>query len=403
MILGSSKTTFLAIALVFAVIMMGTTLPTPLYPLYQQKLGFSQLMITVIFATYAVGVIVALLSVGTWSDQLGRRPLLGVGLALSAASAVLFLVGGSVGPLLLGRLLSGLSAGIFTGTATVTVVELAPRAWLSKATFVATAANMGGLGLGPLVAGGLSQYLPAPLHLCFILDLVLLALGGAVVWCAPETVTQPAGQRLRVQVPRVPAEVRGVFLPAAIAGFAGFAVLGLFTAVAPAVMGNILEITNRATAGAVVFVVFIASTAGQGGQQRLPETWRLPVGCLLLVVGVALIGAAIGLASLTALLAGAVIAGLGQGVTLRAGLGAVAAASPSHRRGEVLSTFFVVLYLALSVPVIGIGIAADTLGLRTAGLIFTVAVATLGLTALGSLLIQRRSKDSATESTVVSD
>lgn len=403
MTVSNSKTMFLAIALVFAVIMMGTTLPTPLYPLYQQKLGISQLMITVIFATYAVGVIVALLSVGSWSDQLGRRPLLGAGLALSAASAVLFLIGGGVGPLLLGRLLSGLSAGIFTGTATVAVVELAPPAWSNKATFVATAANMGGLGLGPLVAGLLSQYLPAPLHLCFVLDLLLLVLGGVAVWRAPETVTPPAERRLRVQVPRVPAEVRAVFLPAATAGFAGFAVLGLFTAVAPAVMGNILEITNRAAAGGVVFVVFIASTAGQGGQERLPETWRLPMGCLLLVVGVALIGTAIGLASLTALLAGAVMAGLGQGVTLRAGLGAVAAASPPHRRGEVISTLFVVLYLAISVPVIGIGIGADALGLRTAGLIFSVAVAMLGLIALGSLLIQRRGKGLAAEATVVSD
>lgn len=395
MILGHSKPTFLSIALVFAVTMMGTTLPTPLYPLYQEQLGFSQLMITVIFATYAVGVIVALLSVGSWSDQLGRRPLLGAGVALSAASAIVFLIGGGVGPLLLGRLLSGLSAGIFTGTATVALVELAPPAWSNKATFVATAANMGGLGLGPLLAGLLSQYFPAPLHLVFVLDLVLVGLGSVAVWHAPETVKQPAERRLRVQVPRVPAEVRSVFLPAAIAGFAGFAVLGLFTAVASAVMGTILGITNSAAAGAVVFVVFVASTVGQGGQERLPEPWRLPMGCVSLVVGVALIGTAIALASLAALLVGAVMAGVGQGITLRAGLGAVAAASPAHRRGEVLSSFFVVLYLALSVPVIGIGVAADTVGLRTAGLVFSVAVAMLALIALGSLLVQRRSKNVA--------
>ncbi|WP_111748677.1 MFS transporter [Salinisphaera orenii] len=395
-----SRTTFLAIALVFAVTMMGTTLPTPLYPLYQQQLGFSQLMITVIFAIYAVGVIVALLSVGSWSDQLGRRPLLGAGLALSAASAVVFLAGGALGPLLLGRLLSGLSAGIFTGTATVAVVELAPSAWANKATFVATAANMGGLGLGPLFAGLVSQYLPWPLHLSFALDLVLVVLAGIAVWRAPETVAKPAQRRLRPQALRVPAEVRGVFLPAAIAGFAGFAVLGLFTAVAPAFMGEILHITNRAAAGAVVFVFLIASTAGQSGQARFSETWRLPIGCILLVVGVALIGTAVVLASLTALLAGAVIAGAGQGVTLRAGLGTVAAASPTHRRGEIVSTFFVVLYVAISIPVIGIGVAAETLGLRAAGLVFTLAVALLALIALASLLIQRRGTAPATAANV---
>ena len=79
---------FVAIAATFAVTMMGTTLPTPLYPIYQAEMGFSQLMITVIFAVYAVGVIAALIVTGAWSDQIGRRPMLALGLALSAMSAV---------------------------------------------------------------------------------------------------------------------------------------------------------------------------------------------------------------------------------------------------------------------------------------------------------------------------
>src|SRR5947209_17020964 len=112
---------FALTAYAFAVTMLGTTLPTPLYTLYRERFGFSELMITVIFATYAAGVIAALLMVGRLSDEIGRRPVLLPGLALSALSAVCFLLANSLVPLLAGRVLSGLSAGIFTGTATATL------------------------------------------------------------------------------------------------------------------------------------------------------------------------------------------------------------------------------------------------------------------------------------------
>ncbi|MES1928456.1 major facilitator superfamily transporter [Salinisphaera dokdonensis CL-ES53] len=385
-----SAALFFAVALTFVVTMMGTTLPTPLYPIYQEQLGFSQLVITVIFAAYAVGVIGALIVTGSWSDQIGRRPMLAAGLLFSAASACAFLWGGGLAPLLIGRVLSGISAGIFTGTATVAVVELAPAAWAGSATLIATAANMGGLGLGPLFAGVLSQYLPAPLTLCFIVDLALIALAGMAVVLAPETARRPARPRLRIQSLQVPPEVRGVFVPAAIAGFAGFAVLGLFTAIAPAFMGQILNYSNHALTGAVVFLLFVASTVGQIGQARLPERWRLPVGCVGLIAGIALVALAIIASSLGLLVGGALVAGVGQGVAFRAGMGAVTAASPTERRGEVASTFFVVLYIAISIPVVGIGVVADTIGLRVAGIGFSIAVAVLAAVALASLLTRRR-------------
>src|SRR5688572_10549931 len=105
--------------------MLGTTLPTPLYPAYQQEIGFSSLVVTVVFAVYAFGVITSLLLFGSASDQVGRRPTLLVGLGLSAASAVCFLAASALGELIIGRVFSGLSAGLFTGTATATLVDLA--------------------------------------------------------------------------------------------------------------------------------------------------------------------------------------------------------------------------------------------------------------------------------------
>jgi MFS family permease len=135
-----------SVAFALAVAMLGTTLPTPLYDLYRQRFGFSELMITVIFATYAAGVIASLLLFGRLSDQIGRRRMLLPGLALAALSAVAFLIADGLALLIVGRVLSGLSAGIFTGTATATLVDLAAPERRARATLVATIANMGGLG-----------------------------------------------------------------------------------------------------------------------------------------------------------------------------------------------------------------------------------------------------------------
>ncbi|MGH8128990.1 MAG: MFS transporter, partial [Gammaproteobacteria bacterium] len=365
-----------------------------LYPLYQAQLGISELMVTIIFAVYAVGVIAALIGVGGWSDRVGRRRMLFAGIALSGASAVVFLVDGGLASLFIGRVLSGLSAGIFTGTGTVAIVELVPEGRRGRATLVATAANMGGLGLGPLLAGLLAQYAPLPLRLCFIVDLALLVVALAGVWYAPETVAIAKRPRLRPQRLQIPSQVRGVFMPAAIVGFAGFAVLGLFTAVAPAFLGGILKLSNHALTGAVVFVVFAASTVGQLSLELVPKRWALQGGCLILAAGAGLLGAGVGLASLGLLIAGGVVAGLGQGLAFRAGMAAVTAASPPERRGEVASTFFVVLYVAISIPVIGVGVAAQSLGLQKAGVWFAIFVGVLALIALLTL-VRRRSSNSA--------
>jgi MFS family permease len=110
----------------FTITMLGTTLPTPLYPIYAAEFGFGELVTTVVFAVYAAGVIAGLLLFGHWSDQIGRRPMLLAGLVLSGLSAIVFLLPGAIAWLYVGRVLSGLSAGILTGTATATIVDLAP-------------------------------------------------------------------------------------------------------------------------------------------------------------------------------------------------------------------------------------------------------------------------------------
>ncbi|MGH3574665.1 MAG: MFS transporter [Pseudonocardiaceae bacterium] len=375
----------------FAITMLGTTLPTPLYPLYEKAFGFGELVTTVVFAAYAVGVTAALLVFGYWSDQLGRRPMLQAGLALSGLSALVFLSAGALGWLFVGRVLSGLSAGIFTGTATATIVDLAPESGKKRASLIAAAVNMGGLGAGPLLAGILAQYAPLPLSLCFVVDLVLVVVAVVAVQVVSEPVRRASTLRLRPQKIDVPIDMRGVFTRAAIAGFAGFAVLGLFTAVSPAFLATVLHDTSHALTGAVVISVFLASTIGQSLSSLISEQRALIVGCVGLIAGMVAVGASLPLHSLAVLVVGAIIAGFGQGLSFRAGLGAVTGAAPSDKRGEITSSYFVMLYIGISIPVIGEGAAATAFGLISAGMVFAALVAILAAVAL-VLLVRSASR-----------
>ena len=380
----SRDTGFGLVAYAFLVTMIGTTLPTPLYPLFEQRYSLGELMVTVIFAVYAFGVIAGLLVFGNLSDEIGRKPVLLTGLAFSAISAFLFVFAGSLVAIFAGRIVSGLSAGVFTGTATAMLVDLAPGGRRRLASFVAVVVNLGGLGLGTLLSGLLADYARSPLRLPFIVDLVLLVPAVLGLLVTPETVQRQAF-RLRLQRLSVPPEVRNVFIRGATAGFGSFAVAGVFSSVAPVFLGAILGRTSHALAGAIVFILFSASIVGQLLVSRLSDRRALILGCELLAGGVGLLALALWIESLAALIASASVVGLGQGLVIGAGLAAINQRAPVERRGEIASSFFVVMYVGLSLPVIGVGLAANAWSLRGAGIAFSVAVAVLVLTVLVSL------------------
>jgi MFS family permease len=187
------------VAAAFLVTMLGATLPTPLYPIYEQELGFGGLMVTVVFATYAVGVLAALLVVGRLSDQLGRKAVLFPGLAVAAASSLVFLIPHSLPALFAGRLLSGVSAGVFTGVATAAIIDLAPVTGRARAGLLAASVNVLGLGLGPVVAGVLADHAPHPLVLPYLLHVALVAVAAVGLAAVPEPVERRPG-RVRLQI-----------------------------------------------------------------------------------------------------------------------------------------------------------------------------------------------------------
>jgi len=374
------------VAFGFVVAMMGTTLPTPLYPLYNRAFDLPPVLTPVIFATYALGVVATLLFFGYLSDEIGRRPVMLAALCLSAASAVTFLVAHGLTALLVGRVLSGLSAGIASGTATAWLVDLAGRRGKQHATLLAVAANIGGLAIGPLTAGLLAGLAPWPLRLPFVVDLALLvpALIGVLLAPEPVVIRNPR-IRLRMQSMRVPPEVSDIFPPAATVGVCAFAVAGVFSAVAPEFLGNELGDKSAVRAGLLVFLFFAMAASGQLTVNRIPKRLGLTVGCLVLILGLGLLAAALAARSAALLFVSAAVSGLGEGLPVGFGLGAINE-KVGNKRGETDSAYFVLLYCGVALPVVGVGFVALAVGMVTAGLLFCGIV---GLCVLGVLYTLR--------------
>ncbi len=368
--------------------MLGTTLPTPLYVIYQAQWHFPTSLITVIYATYAVGVLAALLAAGRSSDQVGRRPVLAAAIGLSIASAVTFILAPGVGWLFLGRLLSGLSAGLMTGTATAALTETARPGAGRRASLVSTSANMGGLGLGPLLAGLLAQYAPQPTVLPYLVQLGLVAVAGLGLVVVPEPVTERSALSLRFSGLGIPQAGRAEFIAAGFAGFAAFSLLGLFTALAPTFLVGALHDTSHAIAGAVVFLVLAVGACPQLAGSRLPSRPVMLAGLTVFLAALALIVAGLSAASMPIFLAGTVVSGVAVGAVFMGSLAVANRLAPAETRGQVISTYFVFAYVGLTLPVIAVGYGSQAFGDFRATLGCAILLAAI---ALASMAIIRRS------------
>jgi MFS family permease len=390
---------FWVAAVAFLLNMGFSAVPTPLYVLYQQRDGFSGVMVTVVYAVYAIGVIGSLFLGGHLSDWIGRRHVFVPALLANAVSAALFIVAPSLPGLIVARIISGISVGLTTATATSYLAELHTTARPSdsqrRAEAVATGSNLGGIGFGPLAAGLLAQFAPAPLVLPYAVFGIGLIVMAVLVALSPETVRRPDPRpRYRSQRVAVPAHLRSLFYAATVAGLAAFAVYGVFNSLVPSFLAGTLHERSHAIAGAVPFAAFAGGAAAQILAARMPGPMLLRRSVPIVVLGLALTAGAMWSSSLAMFVIGGVITGVGAGMVFKGSLAAVASTAPPGSRAEVLAGFFLGAYIGLSVPVIGLGVATQYVPARDAMLVFA-ALAALAIAGSVRAVIQRSSDPEA--------
>jgi len=386
---------FWAVAFAFLVVMMFATLPSPLYGLYRTRDHLSAFTITVVFAIFAAGTIITLLAERSIAARFGRRGAMLGGVATMMVAAGLLAAWKDLPGLLIGRLLTGVAIGLAAGVAIPYLIELRlradPNASPVGARNIGTAVNVGALGLGPLVAGFLAQWATQPLTLPYLLMVVLGAVALIGLVSAPETGTpaprataqsRPAGPARRVRLP----------VPAAAGTIAAFAASGLFAGLSGLILATTLHRTSHALSGAALFLVFTAGVAAQLSTNRLPASRVLALGTISMIAGLVLIVVAVRLStpSLPLFLIGGALIGAGQGAIYKGTTAIVLEATAPENRVAMTSALVIAVFVGLSFPVLGAGIALDQ-GASTPNTVlgFAILVA-LGVSVSGWALLGRR-------------
>jgi len=388
---------FWVVAVAFCVNLAFSAVPTPLYVIYRQRDHFSTLMITVVYAVYAVGVIGSLFLGGHVSDWVGRRRMLVPALAVNVASAVLFIVFPSLAGLIVARVVSGVSIGLTTGTATAYLAELHLGAGGSptgrRPQVVATASNLGGIGIGPLAAGLLAQFVPSPLIVPYLIFGGVLVVLALLIAFAPETASRPDPRPAwRPQRVAIPADARGTFYAATGAAAAAFAVYGVFNSLMPGFLAGTMHESSYAVAGAVAFSAFAAGAIAQIALGTGSTATTLKLSVPVLFAGLALLTAGMWLPSLPVFVIGGIVSGAGGGLVFRGSLVAAASTAPPESRAEVLAGFFLGAYIGLTVPVIALGVATEYLAARNVMLVFVVLVAIASAAGVRGVLRHHRDR-----------
>jgi MFS family permease len=388
----TNTATILAAACLIAVAFAGSTVITPVYPLFQRTFGFSNIVLTLIYSAYIVGNVVALLFFGQISDRSGRRRVALAALAAAGVGILSFLFATNTVWLFCGRALMGAAVGIASGTATAWLVELYGSAGRSHATIVAACANFAGIAFGPLIAGILVQYAPLPLRLPFIVYLVALSAVAVVVARGRETVrdVQPYDKRsIRPRI-GVPADVRGRFIVPAVTAFGCFAFGGFYFALMPSTLIEVLHEHNLAIGGAIVFELSAVGAAVIVLSSDVESRASMLTGLALLLPALAAFVAAQSLRSMPALIAGTAIGGVAMALGYRGSLQVVNEIAPSDHRAAMVSSYYLVCFVGNSLPVIGVGILAAA----TTPLVASEAfAATIAIFVVAAIVASRRGSE----------
>lgn len=347
------------------------TAPTPLYRLYQDAWGFSPVVLTVVFAAYAVALLVALLAVGALSDRVGRRPVILVALALLAVSTVLFWLAGSTPVLLVARLVQGTATGIGVGALGAALLDLDPQ----HGPMINSLGGPLGMGVGALGAGILVDYAPWPMQLVYVVLLAAFAVEFVLVMRMAETHPAPRRVRLRELIaglrPRiaVPPQARGALLAVTPVNVAIWSLGGFYLSLMPSLLRDATGTTAAVVGGLAVAALTMSGAAGILLLRARPAATIVTAGSITLLAGLALVLVGVHARTLWLLLAGSVAAGFGWGGTYLGVMRTLLPLAAPAERGGLMSAYFVESYLAMSVPAILAGAAV-----RPAGLVPTTDV-----------------------------
>ncbi|MCW8278088.1 MFS transporter [Pseudomonas sp. PCH199] len=375
---------FLAITLLS--FLAASTAPTPLYHLYQEQLQFSAAVLTLIFGVYALSLLVALLTVGSLSDHLGRKPVIFAAVALNILAMLMFIYADSVAWLIGARVLQGFATGMATAVLSATLLDTDRQ----QGPLINSVAPLLGMALGGMGCGLLAEFAPAPLHLTYCLLLALFAVQAMYVWRLPESVSRQSGAwaSLRPTL-HVPIQARSTLWRVLPLNVATWALGGFYASLAPSLVRAATGSTSNLIGGSTVAALTLTGALIIFTLRKRPATQALQLGASTLPTGVILILLGVHSASLPLFFLGTLVAGCGFGAGF---LGAVRSLFPlalPHERAGLMSAYYALSYLAFCLPSLLAGSLAHTFGIVATTDGYGAVLIILSLSALFAMMRQR--------------
>ncbi|MFF3677791.1 MFS transporter [Streptomyces sp. NPDC002120] len=384
---GGRAASFALNASVLATLLAASSAPTPLYPHYQDAWGLSALTITVVFSAYALALLLALLTTGSLSDHLGRRPVLAGALALGAVSMLLLATADGAGDLITARILQGAATGAATSAAGAALLDLEDPLRPGRSALTNSIAPVAGMAVGVLLSTLLA---PAGAVGVYLVPAVLFAAQAVAVSFTTETAHPHAGA-LRSLRPRlaVAPQARRALLVAGTAVVAIWALGGFYSSLGPSLVHLVAPAAPQSAGGMVFFTLTAAATLTVWTLRRTRPRIAVTGGSLAVLPAGALALGGLHGAGLPAVYGGAALAGIAFGAVSQGALRMTLTGLPEHERAATLATYYVLSYLSMSLPAIAAGAATRRYGLATATHAYAVATALLAAAALGALAAAR--------------
>ncbi|MFT8537085.1 MFS transporter [Bifidobacterium aquikefiri] len=360
----------------FAVIMASVTVTTPLWQYYEQRYGFGPTGVSAAFGAMTVGVFIALPLLGGLSDAWGRFRVMNIAIVIDLIATATLLIPGFA-PLLLARVLQGCAVALTVSSAPPAIGEALSHDGESHPALTAsisTVANLGGLGLGSLLAAIVVSTVGNPFVAPLLAFAVLLCV--TLILCARLGIRDGNRLSFHVRLPKVPDGNLRAYLGAGLCGLASFAAFSVYASLGPGILHDTFSI-HSALAGPILYCsVMACSAVGQLILMRLKLTYRRITGIALFVAGFALVFTALSGHILVVFIIGSLLLGLGSGLVLAEGSRIVTAHSHRETAAASQAGFFMMGYVGMVLPIIALAALIGAVGITAA---FAITGAALSL------------------------
>lgn len=372
-------------------LMAAASAPSPFYPQLTQRLQLAPVATTLIFAIYALPLLIALLTLGSLSDRIGRRRVLSVGAVLLTVSLLLFWAADSLPALLTARALQGLAAGLLVPALNAMMVDFEPPRRSGAAALANTAAPMAGLALGALAAAVLLDLHGIDAGTIFLVLAAAFIVLAATAWSIPDTA--PARQhRGRARRAPLPPRTRRVILSVVPAVIAGWVTNGMFLALGTGIVATQFTADTRTQEAASIVILATAGVAAAVLLHRSSPRRITLFGSVSLGLGTLFSLLTLHGHSLPGYLTSVAIVGAGFGTAFMGAMRTLLPHVDPDQRATVMAVIYTISYLAMSLPTVLAGLLVPVLTLPGAATLLGGAVVALSITAtLTRLLLTAQS------------